>query len=179
MAPKATVYKVNLQIADMDRGYYQDHHFTLAQHPSETDSRMMLRVLAFAMNASDNLEFSKGLCVEDEPELWEKSLIGDIELWIEFGQSDEKWIRKACGRSKQVQLFAYGGRSVPIWWQQNEQSFSRYQNLKVWNIPEEAVKEMGELVSRSMKLQYNISEGQVWVSTDEASVLVEPEILKE
>jgi uncharacterized protein YaeQ len=179
MASKATIYKVNLQIADMDRGYYKDHHFTLAQHPSETDSRMMLRLLAFAMNASDTLEFSKGMSVEDEPELWEKSLIGDIELWIEFGQSDEKWIRKACGRSKQVQLFTYGGRSVPIWWQQNEQTFARYQNLKVWNIPEEAIKEMGELVSRSMKLQYNISEGQVWVSTDEASVLVEPEVLKE
>ncbi|NRD74627.1 YaeQ family protein [Shewanella sp. VB17] len=179
MATKATVYKVNLQIADIDRGYYQDHHVTLAQHPSETDSRMMLRLLAFAMNASDTLEFSKGMCVEDEPELWEKSLIGDIDLWIDFGQSDEKWIRKACGRAKQVQLFTYGGRSVPIWWQQNEQHFNRYQNLKVWNIPEGAVKEMGELVSRSMKLQYNISEGQVWLSNDDASVLIEPECLKE
>ncbi|MBW8186517.1 YaeQ family protein [Shewanella nanhaiensis] len=179
MAPKATVYKVNLQIADIDRGYYQDHHLTLAQHPSETDSRMMLRLLAFAMNASDTLEFSKGLCVEDEPELWEKTLVGDIELWIEFGQSDEKWLRKASGRAKQVQLFAYGGRSVPIWWQQNEQAFSRYKNLKVWNIPESAVKEMGELVSRSMSLQYNISEGQIWVSNDDGSVLVEPELLKE
>lgn len=179
MATKATVYKVNLQIADIDRGYYQNHNVTLAQHPSETDPRMMLRLLAFAMNASDTLEFSKGLCVEDEPELWEKSLIGDIELWIDFGQSDEKWIRKACGRAKQVQLFTYGGRSVPIWWQQNEQNFNRYQNLKVWNIPEDAVKEMGELVSRSMKLQYNISEGQVWLSNDDASVLIEPECLKE
>ncbi len=179
MAPKATVYKVHLQVADMDRGYYHDHNFTLAQHPSETDSRMMVRLLAFAMNASDTLAFSKGLCVDDEPELWEKSLIGDIELWIEFGQSDEKWLRKASGRSKQVQLFAYGGRSVPIWWKQNQKTFERYKNLKVWNIPEDSVKEMGELVSRSMILQYNISEGQIWISNDAGSVLVEPELLKE
>lgn len=178
MAPKATVYKVNIQIADMDRGYYQDHQLTLAQHPSETDSRMMVRLLAFALNASEFLEFSKGLCVEDEPELWQKSLSGEIELWIEFGQSDEKWLRKASGRSKQVQLFTYGGRSVPIWWQQNEKALERYKNLKVWNIPEEAVKQMGELVARNMALQYNISDGEVWLSSDDGSVQILPEILK-
>ncbi|QFU23365.1 YaeQ family protein [Shewanella eurypsychrophilus] len=179
MAPKATVYKVNIQIADMDRGYYQDHQLTLAQHPSETDSRMMVRLLAFALNASEFLEFSKGLCVEDEPELWQKSLSGEIELWIEFGQSDEKWLRKASGRSKQVQLFTYGGRSVPIWWQQNEKALERYKNLKVWNIPEEAVKQMGELVARNMALQYNISDGEVWLSSDDGSVQIIPEILKQ
>ncbi|MCG9696373.1 YaeQ family protein [Shewanella sp. Isolate11] len=179
MALKSTVYKAQLQIADMDRGYYQDHNLTLAQHPSETDARMMLRLLAFALNASDSLQFSKGLCVEDEPELWQKSLSDEIELWIDFGQSDEKWVRKACGRSQQVQLFAYGGRSVPIWWQQNQQAFSRYNNLKVWNIPEKAVKAMGDLVSRSMIVQFNICEGEIWMSNDLGSVQIIPEILKE
>ncbi|QLE85992.1 YaeQ family protein [Shewanella sp. Scap07] len=178
MAPKATVYKVNLQIADMDRGYYQDHALTLAQHPSETDARMMVRLLAFVLNASDTLTFSKGLCVDDEPELWQKSLADEIELWVEFGQSDEKWLRKACGRAKQVKLYAYGGRAVPIWWQQNQQAFERYQNLQVWNIAEQAVQEMAELVSRNMTLQYNISDGEVWLSGDLGSVQIVPEQLK-
>ncbi len=178
MALKSTIYKVQLQIADMDRNYYHDHSLTLAQHPSETDARMMLRLLAFALNASESLEFSKGLCVDSEPELWQKSLSDEIELWIEFGQSDEKWIRKACGRAKQVQLFAYGGRSVPIWWQQNEQAFSRYNNLQVWNIPEDAVKAMGELVSRTMIIQFNITEGEVWMSNELGSVQIVPEVLK-
>lgn len=178
MAPKATVYKVNLQIADMDRGYYQDHALTLAQHPSETDARMMVRLLAFVLNASDTLAFSKGLCVDDEPELWQKSLADEIELWVEFGQSDEKWLRKACGRAKQVKLYAYGGRAVPIWWQQNQQAFERYQNLQVWNIAEQAVQEMAELVSRNMTLQYNISDGEVWLSGDLGSVQIVPEQLK-
>ncbi|WP_028773072.1 YaeQ family protein [Shewanella waksmanii] len=178
MAPKATVYKVNLQIADMDRGYYQDHALTLAQHPSETDARMMVRLLAFVLNASDTIAFSKGLCVDDEPELWQKSLADEIELWVEFGQSDEKWLRKACGRAKQVKLYAYGGRAVPIWWQQNQQAFERYQNLQVWNIAEQAVQEMAELVSRNMTLQYNISDGEVWLSGDLGSVQIVPEQLK-
>ncbi|MEJ6522314.1 YaeQ family protein [Shewanella bicestrii] len=179
MALKATVFKVNLQIADMDRGYYQDHQLTLAQHPSETDGRMMVRLLAFILNASETLSFTKGLCVDDEPELWDKSLSGEVDLWIEFGQADEKWLRKASGRAKAVQLFTYGGRSVPIWWKQNQAALERYKNLKVWNIAEESVTAMEVLVSRTMSLQASISEGQVWLSDNEHSVLIEPEMLKD
>ncbi|MEL4272219.1 YaeQ family protein [Shewanella xiamenensis] len=179
MALKATVFKVNLQIADMDRGYYQDHQLTLAQHPSETDGRMMVRLLAFILNASETLSFTKGLCVDDEPELWDKSLSGEVNLWIEFGQADEKWLRKASGRAKAVQLFTYGGRSVPIWWKQNQAVLERYKNLKVWNIAEESVTAMEALVSRTMSLQASISEGQVWLSDNEHSLLIEPEMLKD
>jgi len=178
MALKATVFKVELEIADMDRHYYQQHALTLAQHPSETDERMMVRLLAFALNASDSLAFSKGLCVDDEPELWDREPSGDIRLWIEFGQADEKWLRKAAGRAREVQLFAYGGRSVPIWWQQNAQAFERYRNLKVIEIPEVQVKAMAKLVGRTMKLNCSINEGQVWLSNDSDSVLIEPVVLK-
>ncbi|MEL4341049.1 YaeQ family protein [Shewanella xiamenensis] len=179
MALKATVFKVNLQIADMDRGYYQDHQLMLAQHPSETDGRMMVRLLAFILNASETLSFTKGLCVDDEPELWDKNLSGEVNLWIEFGQADEKWLRKASGRAKAVQLFTYGGRSVPIWWKQNQAALERYKNLKVWNIAEESVTAMEALVSRTMSLQASISEGQVWLSDNEHSLLIEPEMLKD
>ena len=179
MALKATVFKVQLQIADMDRHYYQDHSLTLAQHPSENDERMMVRLLAFALNASDTLAFTKGLSAEDdEPELWDKTLSGEINLWVEFGQSDEKWLRKAAGRAKQVQLFCYGGRSVPVWWKNNQQALQRYQNLSVLDIDEAAVAQMAKLVSRNMNLQCNISEGQIWLSDAEQSVLIEPVILK-
>ncbi|WP_144213929.1 YaeQ family protein [Shewanella donghaensis] len=178
MAPKATVYKAALQIADMDRNYYADHQLTIAQHPSETDSRMMVRILAFIMNASESLQFSKGLCVDDEPELWEKSLSDEINLWIEFGQADEKWLRKACGRSKQVQLITYAGRSVPIWWKQNEQALQRYKNLSVFNISEESVTAMEAFVTRSMKLQVSISDGEIWISDDSNSLMIQPEQLK-
>lgn len=107
-----------------------------------------------------------------------KTLSGEIELWVEFGQADEKWLRKASGRAKVVQLFTYGGRSVPIWWKQNQQALERYQNLKVWNIAEESVTAMEAFVGRNMALQVSISEGQIWLSDNETSVLIEPEILK-
>jgi uncharacterized protein YaeQ len=179
MALKATVFKVQLQIADMDRHYYQDHSLMLAQHPSENDERMMVRLLAFALNASDTLAFTKGLSTEDdEPELWDRTLSGEINLWVEFGQSDEKWLRKAAGRAKQVRLYCYGGRSVPVWWKNSQQALQRYQNLSVVEIPEDAVTAMAKMVNRSMNLQCNISEGQVWLSNTEQSVLIEPVLLK-
>lgn len=179
MALKATVFKVQLQIADMDRHYYQDHSLTLAQHPSENDERMMVRLLAYALNASPTLAFTKGLSAEDdEPELWDKTLSGEIQLWVEFGQSDEKWLRKAAGRAKEVQLFCYGGRSVPVWWKNTQQPLERYSNLKVIEIPEQAVSEMAKLVDRTMQLQCNISEGQIWLSNQQQSVLIEPVLLK-
>lgn len=179
MALKATVFKVQLQIADMERHYYQSHSLTLAQHPSENNERMMVRLLAFALNASDSLSFTKGLSAEDdEPELWDKSLSGEINLWVEFGQSDEKWLRKAAGRAKQVQLFCYGGRSVPVWWKQNELALQRYQNLSVLEINEASVADMAKLVNRTMQLQCNISDGQIWLSDAEHSVLIEPLWLK-
>ena len=179
MALKATIFKTALQIADMDRHYYHDHQLMLAQHPSETDARMMVRLLAFAINASEFLSFTKGLSGDDdEPELWDKQLNGEIDLWVEFGQSDEKWLRKACGRAKKVILYTYGGRSVPVWWQQSEALLARFDNLAIYNIPEESVKEMATLVSRNMALQYNISEGQIWLSNDDTSVCVELECLK-
>jgi len=102
MALNATIFKAVLQIADMDRNYYRDHALTIARHPSETDERMMVRLLAFVLHAHEALSFGKGLSADGEPDLWQKDLTGAIELWIDVGQPDEKSIRKACGRAKQV-----------------------------------------------------------------------------
>lgn len=179
MANKATVVKAQVQIADLVRHYYQDHSLTLAQHPSETQGRLMVRLLAFALNASESLSFARGLSAEGEPELSDQSLTGEIELWVAFGQSDEKWLRKACGRAKKVQLFTYGRNSVPVWWQQNQQALARYQNLQIWEIPESAVEEMAALVTRNMNLQVNISEDQIWLSNNDTNITIELVLLKD
>ena len=103
MALSATIFKIDLNIADMDRNYYADHRLVIARHPSETDERMMVRVLAFACHASDSLQFTRGLSSdEDEPDIWDKDLTGNIETWIDVGQPDPKRVRKACGRARQV-----------------------------------------------------------------------------
>ncbi|MEY3107624.1 MAG: hypothetical protein RIT35_1802, partial [Pseudomonadota bacterium] len=110
MALKSTIYKADCQIANIDKGYYQPHNLTIALHPSETEERMMVRLLAFLLNANEYLQFTKGLSADDDPDLWQKSLTDDIELWIDIGMPDEKRIRKACSKTDNVIIYSYGGR---------------------------------------------------------------------
>ncbi|HEX5364034.1 MAG TPA: YaeQ family protein [Gallionella sp.] len=178
MAIKATVFKANLQIADMERHYYQDHALTLARHPSETDERMMVRVLAFALHAHEYLEFGQGMTNDDEADLWRKDLTGAIELWIDVGIPDEKLIRKACGRADQVVVYCYGGRVADMWFAQNSAQFARQKNLTIVNLPPASTQALAKLAQRTMNLQCTIQDGQVWLGDGESSVQVERAILK-
>ncbi len=176
MAISATINKVQLNIADMDRHYYQTHDLVIAQHPSETDLRFMMRVIAFALNADEQLSFTKGLCADDEPELWRKSLTDEIELWIDFGQLDEKRIKKACGRSTQVIIYTYNEGKAKVWWEQQADKLSRYKNLKVVHI---LTKSVENLVQRNVELQCNIQDEEMYLSSADHNVIVTWNIKKE
>ncbi|MFP5393184.1 MAG: YaeQ family protein [Gammaproteobacteria bacterium] len=177
MALKATIYKAELQIADMDRNYYQTHLLTLARHPSETDERMMIRLLAFAIHASDALTFTKGMFDTDEPDLWQKDLTGAIELWIEVGQPDDKRLMKACGRSQNVIVYSYSATSH-IWFKQLASKVDRARNLSIINIPAEASAQLEAMANRNMQLQCTIQDGQIYLTDSAATVSVERETFK-
>lgn len=177
MAIKATIFKVKLQLADMDRAYYNDLTLTIAQHPSETDERTMVRLLAFALHASNEMKFTEGVSAEDEPDIWQRSLSNEIDIWIDVGLPDEKRIRKACNRAKQVYIYAYGGRTVPTWWQPMAEKLARHQNLKVIAFPQAATRSLGELAQRTMTLQCTIQDGQIWIGDTANNIFIEPELL--
>ena len=177
MAIKATVFKATLQIADMDRHYYADHALTLARHPSETDERMMVRLLAFALYADDALTFGKGMSSGDEPDLWHKDLTGAIERWIEVGLPDERAIRKASGRANQVVVISYG-RAADIWWNENRDKLQRLSNLTVLKLPSETTLALAALASRTMQLQCTIQEGHIMMTSDAGMIEIEPKILQ-
>ena len=177
MAIKATVFKATLQIADMDRYYYADHSLTLARHPSETDERMMVRLLAFALYAGDALAFGKGISSDDEPDLWQKDLTGAIERWIEVGLPDERIIRKACGRAEQVVVISYG-RAADIWWNENRDKLQRLNNLTVFKLDNQATLALAALASRTMQLQCTIQEGHIMMTSDAGMIEVEPKLLQ-
>lgn len=178
MALKATIFKADLQVADMDRHYYGDHALTIARHPSETDERMMVRLLAFALNAHEALAFGKGLSTDDEPDLWQKDLTGAIEKWIDVGLPDERRILKACGRASQVIVYCYSNSSN-IWWNQVAGKLDRARNLQVYNLPSALTAELARMAKRTMQLQCTMQEGQIWVANGEESVHIELEMLKE
>jgi len=176
MSPNATVIKAELQVSDMDRHYYASHNLTLAQHPSETDARLMVRLLAFALHADERLEFGRGLSSEDEPDLWRRDYSGDIEQWIDLGQPDESRIRKACGRAQQVVVVNYSGNSANIWWEKNRAGLARLKNLTVIDVAPASVDAMTGLLERSMRLTAMIQDTEVQLMSDDATVALTPTV---
>lgn len=177
MALKATIYKAQLQIADMDRHIYMDHPVTLARHPSETDERMMIRLLALALNLradanQGQLEMAKGMWEPDEPDLWEKDLTGQIKHWIDVGQPDDKRLLKACPRAEKVSVYSFS-HSTPVWWKGLENKITRVENLNVWQIPADQSQALANLAQRGMQLQVTVQDGQVWFGDGQTSVEIQ------
>jgi uncharacterized protein YaeQ len=178
MALKSTIFKAELQVSDLDRNHFATHSLTIARHPSETDERMMVRLLAFALNADERLEFGRGLSSEDEPDLVKRDLTGAIELWIDVGLPDEREVRKAAGRAREVKVYAYGGRSAALWWTQNEEAFARLRNVCVIEIPESVADAVTSIAERNMRLDCTIQEAQVWLAANGETLHFEPRMLK-
>ncbi len=177
MAIKATVHKAGLQIADLDRHYYADHQLTLAQHPSETEERMMVRLIAFALYADEALLFGQGISTDDEPDLWQKDLTGAILRWIAVGLPDERIIRKAAGRAAQVVVISYG-RTADLWWNENRVRLSRLENLTALKLPADATQALAKLAARTMQLQCTLQEGCLMVTSGSSVVQFETVVLQ-
>ena len=178
MALKSTIFKAELSVADIVRGQYGDYALTLARHPSETDERMMLRLLAFALHAGDTLSFGEGLSTEDEPDLWRRDLTGAILLWVDVGLPDEREVRKACGRAAAVHVYAYGGRAVGLWWDKVRGRLDRQERLVVSEVPLDASRALATLAGRSMRVHCTIQEGQILFGDAASSVSLELVTLK-
>ena len=178
MALKATIFKVQLQLADMDRNVYADPAMTIARHPSESDERMMIRVLALALcwpadTSSGTLELAKDMWEPDEPALWHKSFSDEIMHWVEVGQPDDKRLMKASGRARKVSLFAFQS-STNVWWNTVANKLTRAQNLTVWQIPTEQSQALATVAKRTMQLQVSIQDGTVWINDGEQTIEITP-----
>lgn len=179
MALNSTIFKADLQVSDLDRHYYASHGLTIARHPSETDERMMVRLLAFALYADEQLAFGKGLSADDEPDLWKKDYSGEIELWIDVGLPDEKLIRRACGRARQVVILVYGGQAADIWWDKNKSGFTRLDNLAVRRVSQEDCAALAALAERGMSLQAMIQDGVLHLTGGDDALEISLQTLKE
>ncbi|WP_334064221.1 YaeQ family protein [Alteromonas genovensis] len=164
MALKATIFKADISITDMDRNYYNDHNLTIARHPSENDERMMLRIIAFIVNAHEQLQFTKGLSDDEVPDLWQKSFSDEIELWIELGQPSDQRIKKGCNQSKQMKIYAYADNSFDVWWKKEQNKLNTKKNLSVYTLPDALSATLSDAVERSMQIQVTIQDGQIWLT---------------
>jgi uncharacterized protein YaeQ len=181
MALKATIFKANLQIADMDRSVYVDHTVTLARHPSETDERMMIRLLALMLNLPGDenhgtLELAKDLWDVDEPALWHKDLTGRIVHWLDVGQPDDRRLIRASGRADRVSVYSYAS-STPVWWSGIASKLARASNIAVWQIDPAQSQALAALAQRGMQLQLSVQDGSCWLSTAQESIEITPQRL--
>ncbi len=174
MALKATIYKANINLANMDEHVYLDQTLTIAQHPSETQQRMMLRVLAWVMYANEHLQFTKGLSEESEPALWQKSFADELEVWIDVGLPDEKRIKRASQKAQQAVLFAYNDDAFGPWWQQHQPKVYVYSNLTIYHVSDEIMAALESICERTMNLQFSIQDGQIWLSSGDLNLEVTP-----
>ena len=176
MALKATIFKADISITDMDRNYYNDHNLTIARHPSENDERMMLRIIAFIVNAHEHLQFTKGLSDDDVPDLGQKNFSDEIELWIELGQPSEQRIKKGCNQSQHMMIYAYADNSFEAWWKKEQNKLHTRKNLSVFSLPESLAGTLANAVQRSMQIQVTIQDGQMWLTIEGAEVTESVEI---
>lgn len=171
MALKATVFKVDLQIADLDRNHFGNYALTLAQHPSETNERLMVRLLAYALYASEDLRFGKGLSAEEEAALWEIDPSGVIRLWIDVGLPDETRLKKASSRAERVIVILYGARPADLWRKQNAGLLDRYKNMEFFQLSVSDSEKLTRLAERNMKLAWTIQEGTIYIEGAEIRLI--------
>ena len=179
MALKPTIYKAQIELADSDRNCYESLSLTLAKHPSETDERMMLRLLAFAHNSDEQLSFGKGLSSDEEPDLWRRSLASEIEQWIEMGMPSEDRCRKASQRAQQAIIYSYGtANNVELWWKKIANNLERFKNLTVYRIEDTASSALAQMANSNMSLQITIDDGELFVSDEQQMLTIKPILLK-
>src|SRR5687768_15393673 len=170
----STIYRADLSVSDLDRQVYGRHALTLARHPSETEERLMVRLLAFALHSDEALEFGRGLSAEGEPDLIRRDPTGTVDLWIEVGLPDERDVRKACGRARQVAVLAYGARKVENWWSDNAAAFMRQSNLRVLTLTGAETAALQTLAARSMSLTCTVQEQHVWLASATSTIELDP-----
>lgn len=173
MALSSTIFKAQLDLSDLNRNHYNNYKLTLARHPSENDQRMMLRLLAFALFADEQLAFTKGISTAEEPDLWIKNYSGEIELWIDLGLPDEKRIRQAHSLAKKVVIFSYGDRSLVTWRQQLDASIKRFPSLKIFHVGDDDLKQLAHLADKNMQLHCSIQDNEVFIGNDTQNLQIQ------
>lgn len=173
MALRSSIFKASVGLSNLNTHYYDDLNFTLALHPSETEERMMYRLLAFLYCAHERLEFTEGLNNPDLPDIWQKDLTGQIEHWIDLGWPEEKRIKKASGQSGKVSIFTYNEFKTKAWFEKNKSILNNNKKVNVYNFKEVEEESLIKLVQRSMILNCVIEDQQIFLSDNDTRVQVD------
>lgn len=181
MALKSTIHKVRLSLANLNIHHYSDYSLTIAKHPSENDLRMMIRLLAFSLSAQEELQFTKGLSADSEPDLWKINHDGSIEHWIELGLPDERHIRQICSKANNITIYTYHGNQALQWFDSIASKVQRFDHLKIVHFSAtngQSLEDLAALAEKGMNLSISIEDNEIWISNETARICIEFKIVK-
>ncbi len=172
VALKPTIYKFNIALADLNNHHYPNLNLVLAQHPSETLERMMVRLLVFCLHSNEDtdqlMSFTRGLSSTEEPDIWHKGLDDQLNYWIDVGEPSFDRMKKACRLAKRTFLYSFNSKS-DVWWKQNQQQFSALP-IKVASFDWQQIKTLAQQVERTATWSITISDDSLFVSTPKEQV---------
>ena len=177
VAIKPTIYKFRISLSDLNRNYYDTLNLTLAQHPSENIERMMVRVLAFCINAQEHLTFTKGLSSVEEPDIWSRTLDDQISLWIDVGEPAVDRIKKAARLSPSVKVYSFNSKS-DVWWDQGKAKFKQL-NASIYRFQWKSIQSLASLVQRTMDFSITITGDSAYVATELGECEIPWEVLQD
>jgi len=177
VAIKPTIYKLRISLSDPNRNYYDTLNLTLAQHPSETLERMMMRALAYCINAQENLVFTKGLSDVDEPDIWVRTMDDQTSLWIEVGEPSADRIKKASQLAQSVRIYCFNSKA-DVWWQQISGKINRLK-ASVYKFEWENIVNLASQVKRTMDISVSITGDSAYVATESGETDISWVILQE
>ena len=178
MALKSTVYKANISLSNLNIHHYSDYSLTLAKHPSETDLRLIIRLMVFSLLAQEGLQFTKGLGSDNEPDLWKINHDGSIDHWIELGLPDERHIRQICGKAKRVSIYTYHQNQNVQWFESLEKKLTRFDHLNIIHFLFEDELLLENFAQKGMNLTITIEDNELWLSNDNDRLKIEFKLVK-
>ncbi|MDH5389027.1 MAG: YaeQ family protein [Gammaproteobacteria bacterium] len=176
MAIKPTIFKLKISLSDLNRNYYDTLNITLAQHPSETAERMMVRVLAYCINAQEYLVFAKGMNDIDEPDIWARTLDNQITLWIDVGEPAVERIKKASRVAQALKIYCFNSKS-DVWWDQAKGKISQLKT-SILRFQWAEIQALAMLVQRTMEISVTITGDSAYVATKLGECEINWEILQ-
>lgn len=154
MAKGSRIYKVKLFISDIDRNCYEQLELTVAQHPSESDERLLARLLAFGLEYESGLAFGGGVSSTDQAPIWLRNDYEEVQHWIEIGQPDPDRLAKLNKRQPRLTLYTYGA-NAHRWWHQHSPNLSKLQRLKAVQLDYDALQTLVSAMTSGFELQLN------------------------
>jgi len=164
VALSATVYHLQIELSDVDRGVYEALDLRLGRHPSETMRYLLTRVIAYCLCYEEGIAFTKGLSTNDEPAIWVKDMQGALRVWIEVGSPSADRLHKASKASPRLVIFTHNDPEL-LQEAARERSIHKAASIEIYALDGAFLDALGAATDRNAKWTLVHTEGMLYVTS--------------